>query len=73
MKKKKNSRDNLLKLTNAIRDGSSTTLYTVYTVYIIQTALHCLNSSMYLLLGKVTMLMETVTNIRAPAVLTNHK
>ena len=33
-----------------IRDGGSTTLYsanTVYTFYTVQTALHCLNSSMY--------------------------
>ena len=33
-----------------IRDGGSTTLYsanTVYTCYPVQTALHCLNSSMY--------------------------
>ena len=35
---------------NTIRDGVSTTLYsanTVYTFYTVQTALHCLNSSMY--------------------------
>ena len=35
---------------NAIRDGGSTALYsanTVYTFYTVQTALHCLNSSMY--------------------------
>ena len=32
---------------NIIRDGGSTALYTVYTVHAVQTALHCLNSSMY--------------------------
>ena len=35
---------------NTIRDGGSTALYTAYpvhTVYTIQTALHCLNSSMH--------------------------
>ena len=35
------------KFQNTIRDGGSTALYSVYTIYIIQTALHCLNSSMY--------------------------
>ena len=38
---------------NTIRDGVSTTLYsanTVYTFYTVQTALHCLNSSMHALL-----------------------
>ena len=47
--KEKEQQVNLLKLTNTIGDGNSTALYTaytVYTVYIIQTALHCLNSSM---------------------------
>ena len=49
---------------NTIRDGGSTALYsanTVYTFYTVQTALHCLNSSMYAyiyiaLLGKVRLL-----------------
>ena len=29
-----------------VRDGGSTALYTAYTIYAVQTALHCLNSSM---------------------------
>ena len=33
---------------DTIRDGGSTALYTVYTVHTVQTALHCLNSSMYM-------------------------
>ena len=50
-----------------IRDGGSTALYTAYTVtllntvYTIQTALHCLNTSMFAyiqLLGKVRTLLE---------------
>ena len=52
---------------NTIRDGGSTALYTAYTVtllntvYTIQTALHCLNTSMFAyiqLLGKVRTLLE---------------
>ena len=39
-----------------------TVLYTIYTVDIVQTVLHCLNSSMYaniyILLGKVRTLLE---------------
>ena len=35
---------------NTITDGGSTTLYTAYTVYTFQTALHCLNFSMYVYL-----------------------
>ena len=38
---------------NTIRDGGRTVLHTaciVYTVYAVQTALHCLNSGMYALL-----------------------
>ena len=44
------------------RDGGSTELYTVYTVYTVEIALHCLNSSMYayicILLGKDRTLLE---------------
>ena len=31
---------------NTIRDGGNTALYTVYTVDVVETALHCLNSRM---------------------------
>ena len=51
---------NMLPLNKYHRGG--TVPYTVYTVDIVQTALHCLNSSMYayiyILLGKVRTLLE---------------
>ena len=47
---------------NIIRDGGSTALYTVYTVDVVETALHCLNSRMYAyictLSGKVSTLLD---------------